>query len=49
MEISIVHERDTFALYINNQYYGDYGSPVQAAQAAEDFIPDGDDKSDKNS
>lgn len=37
MEISIVHEEDGFALYINDQFYGHYDSPVQAAQAAEEM------------
>ena len=37
MEISIVHENDSFALYVNDQFYGNYDSPVQAAQALEEM------------
>ncbi len=41
MEIKINHESDGFALYIDGEYYGNYDSPVQAAQAVEDFYKDG--------
>lgn len=37
MEISIVHENDSFSLYVNDQFYGNYDSPVQAAQALEEM------------
>ena len=40
MEISINHESDGFALYIDGEYYGNYDSPVQAAQAVEEMCPE---------
>lgn len=41
MEINITRENDGFALYIDGQYFGNYDSPVQAAQAVEDVDRDG--------
>ena len=41
MEVSIARENDGFALYIDGQYFGNYDSPVQAAQAVEDVDKDG--------
>lgn len=41
MDINIVHENDSFALYVNDQFYGNYDSPVQAAQAVEEMYPEG--------
>lgn len=37
MTIKIVHENENFALYVNGQFYGNYDSPVQAAQAVEEM------------
>ena len=41
MEVSIARENDGFALYIDGEYYGNYDSPVQAAQAVEEYYKDG--------
>jgi hypothetical protein len=37
MEVNIVHEKDGYALYIDDQYFGTYDSPNQAAMAMEDM------------
>ena len=36
-EVNIVHENDGFYLYIDDQFYGCYETPVQAAQAYEEM------------
>ena len=42
MEIIIIHESDgMFSLYINDQFYGKYDSPVQAAKAVEEMDMEG--------
>lgn len=38
MEITIVRDKDEYSLYVNDQFYGNYDSPVQAAQAAEEMF-----------
>ena len=47
MKININHESDGFVLYIDGEYYGNYDSPVQAAQAVEDMDRDGQDDQQK--
>ena len=37
MKISIVHENDGYSLYVDEEFYGKYDSPIQAAQAVEDM------------
>lgn len=37
MTIKIVHADDGFALYIDDEYFGTYDSPVQAAMAVDDM------------
>ena len=36
-EVSIVHEKDGFSLYVDDKFYGCYDTPVQAAQAYEEM------------
>lgn len=43
-EVSIVHEKDGFYLYIDDKFYGVYDTPVQAAQAVEELELDDDNK-----
>lgn len=40
MEISIVHEKDGYVMYVDGKYFGTYDSPVQAAQAFEEMKED---------
>lgn len=44
MKISIVHENDGYSLYVDEEFYGKYDSPIQAAQAVEEMNLEDNDK-----